>query len=111
MNFHLHFHGPITVHMEGATMADMDRIKQSLDQLQTTIDVTQDNVAALLTLIRANPTKAELAEIEQRLKGMQEDLGGTSFDAGTSTEPGTQEGSGELPTNEEGDETGSPQNG
>lgn len=108
MNIHLHFHGPVTVHTEGASMADMQRINQAIEQLQSTVDITQENVAALLLLIKSNPTAAELAQIEAKLKEMQADLAGTSFDTGTGAEPGTQEGSGELPTGEEGDETGSP---
>lgn len=74
-----------TLLKENAKMADVQKINAALDTLQNTIDLTQENVAALLQLVKSNPSAAELAEIERRLQEMQSDLGGTSFDTSSTT--------------------------
>src|SRR5688572_12498823 len=61
-------------------MSSRETINAAIDQLQGTIDTTQQNVQALLDLIRSNPDAATLQEIEQRLVAANADLQGTSFD-------------------------------
>lgn len=73
------------IHM-GASVTP-EQIDQALDTLQGTIDMTQGNVEALLTLIRANPNDpALLSRIKDKLESMNVDLSGTNFDP--NTQPG-----------------------
>lgn len=104
MNIHLHFHGNITLHNEDKIMADMRKINQAIDDLQGTVDNTQEQIGAILMLLKAHPTQQELEEIERRLRSVQSDLAGTSFEtSGDETDgEGDEEGAGEPgePNNE-----------
>ena len=67
------------VHM--ASSVTPEQVDQALDTLQGTIDMTQSNVEALLTLIRANPNDPQLlGRIKDKLEAMNVDLSGTNFD-------------------------------
>jgi len=71
---------------QGDKMADIAKINQAIDNLQSTVDMTQENVAAILELVRSNPSAAELAEIERRLQAVQTDLASTSYETGDGTQ-------------------------
>lgn len=60
--------------------SDFGSIKAAAQKLKSTVDMTQENIHAVLLLLKGQPTPEQVEEVRAILEGTDTDLGSTNFD-------------------------------